>query len=155
MISNGGIGTHSQTMRRARTLRQSSVSCKRRPLWDLRARRIGSRSCRRLIRFRLASRTKWHVPPRSLFESVATVEANVLEQGAFLPFHRLLMHAHEKFLQEECGYDGTQPYVTHLAPFCFSRKMLTGAATGTSPVRPGISPPRTSSTQRPALAATA
>ncbi|KAH8657536.1 hypothetical protein BGZ60DRAFT_493790 [Tricladium varicosporioides] len=30
--------------------------------------------------------------------------------GAFLPYHRLLMHAHEYLLQTECGYNGTQPY---------------------------------------------
>ncbi|SPO07230.1 uncharacterized protein DNG_09924 [Cephalotrichum gorgonifer] len=35
--------------------------------------------------------------------------------GAFLPFHRLHMHAHELLLKTECGYGGTQPYwdVTH------------------------------------------
>ncbi|KAK4098878.1 Di-copper centre-containing protein [Parathielavia hyrcaniae] len=30
--------------------------------------------------------------------------------GAFLPFHRLLMYAHEHLLREECGYRGAQPY---------------------------------------------
>ena len=30
-------------------------------------------------------------------------------QGAFLPFHRYLMHAHEHLLKTECGYEGTQP----------------------------------------------
>ncbi|KAK2737146.1 hypothetical protein FQN55_001262 [Onygenales sp. PD_40] len=30
--------------------------------------------------------------------------------GAFLPFHRLLMYAHETALREECGYEGYQPY---------------------------------------------
>ncbi|KAL2265967.1 hypothetical protein VTJ83DRAFT_5319 [Remersonia thermophila] len=30
--------------------------------------------------------------------------------GAFLPYHRLLMWAHEKLLREECGYQGAQPY---------------------------------------------
>lgn len=29
--------------------------------------------------------------------------------GAFLPYHRNLMHAHEYFLQTECGYIGAQP----------------------------------------------
>lgn len=31
-------------------------------------------------------------------------------QGAFLPFHRLLIHAHEYLLEAECGYTGGQPY---------------------------------------------
>ncbi|OAK97950.1 Di-copper centre-containing protein [Phaeosphaeriaceae sp. SRC1lsM3a] len=30
--------------------------------------------------------------------------------GAFLPFHRALMHAHETALRTECGYQGWQPY---------------------------------------------
>ncbi|KAI5850689.1 hypothetical protein BZA05DRAFT_338477 [Tricharina praecox] len=30
--------------------------------------------------------------------------------GWFLPFHRLIIWAHEKLLREECGYKGTQPY---------------------------------------------
>ncbi|KAF2679807.1 Di-copper centre-containing protein [Lentithecium fluviatile CBS 122367] len=30
--------------------------------------------------------------------------------GAFLPFHRLLMKAHEEALRSECGYTGYQPY---------------------------------------------
>ncbi|KAF5534722.1 di-copper centre-containing protein, partial [Fusarium napiforme] len=30
--------------------------------------------------------------------------------GAFLPYHRLLMHTHEHFLRTECGYTGYQPY---------------------------------------------
>ncbi|KAM7191450.1 tyrosinase [Rhypophila sp. PSN 637] len=30
--------------------------------------------------------------------------------GAFLPYHRLHMHAHERALREECGYKGAQPY---------------------------------------------
>jgi tyrosinase len=29
--------------------------------------------------------------------------------GAFLPYHRLLMHTHELILQTECGYTGAQP----------------------------------------------
>ncbi|SPN96518.1 uncharacterized protein DNG_00044 [Cephalotrichum gorgonifer] len=29
--------------------------------------------------------------------------------AAFLPFHRLLMHAHDNLIREECGYEGTQP----------------------------------------------
>jgi tyrosinase len=35
--------------------------------------------------------------------------ANVHNDGWFLPFHRLLMYAHEKLLREECGYTGSQP----------------------------------------------
>ncbi|KAF2270326.1 Di-copper centre-containing protein [Lojkania enalia] len=30
--------------------------------------------------------------------------------GAFLPFHRLFIHAHEALLQAECNYTGGQPY---------------------------------------------
>lgn len=30
--------------------------------------------------------------------------------GAFLPFHRYLMHAHEQILRTECNYTGAQPY---------------------------------------------
>ncbi|KAM7188371.1 Di-copper centre-containing protein [Rhypophila sp. PSN 637] len=30
--------------------------------------------------------------------------------GAFLPFHRLMMHTHETALRNECGYTGYQPY---------------------------------------------
>ncbi|CCX05366.1 Similar to Tyrosinase; acc. no. P07524 [Pyronema omphalodes CBS 100304] len=30
--------------------------------------------------------------------------------GWFLPFHRLLISAHERLLRQECGYTGTQPY---------------------------------------------
>lgn len=31
-------------------------------------------------------------------------------QGAFLPFHRYLVHTHETILRTECNYTGTQPY---------------------------------------------
>lgn len=31
-------------------------------------------------------------------------------KGAFLPFHRYLMHTHEHVLKTECNYTGTQPY---------------------------------------------
>jgi tyrosinase len=30
-------------------------------------------------------------------------------QGAFLPFHRMMMHAHESALRNECNYTGYQP----------------------------------------------
>jgi len=33
-------------------------------------------------------------------------------QGAFLPFHRLMMYTHEVALRDECGYKGYQPYVS-------------------------------------------
>ncbi|TLD33725.1 hypothetical protein PspLS_01635 [Pyricularia sp. CBS 133598] len=33
-----------------------------------------------------------------------------IKQGAFLPFHRLMMHAHETALRDDCGYTGRQPY---------------------------------------------
>jgi tyrosinase len=36
----------------------------------------------------------------------AAVSHNV---GAFLPYHRLHMHAHERALRDECGYKGAQP----------------------------------------------
>jgi len=36
----------------------------------------------------------------------ASISHNV---GAFLPYHRLHMHAHERALREECGYKGAQP----------------------------------------------
>lgn len=36
-------------------------------------------------------------------------------KGSFLPFHRFLMHTHEKLMKEECGYKGAQPYV-HCLP---------------------------------------
>ncbi|KAL1836325.1 hypothetical protein VTJ49DRAFT_5309 [Mycothermus thermophilus] len=38
-------------------------------------------------------------------------QSNIVHNvGAFLPYHRLLMWAHEKLLREECGYQGAQPY---------------------------------------------
>ncbi|GAB1316309.1 hypothetical protein MFIFM68171_06519 [Madurella fahalii] len=30
--------------------------------------------------------------------------------GAFLPYHRLHMYAHEQVMRDECGYTGAQPY---------------------------------------------
>ncbi|KAL2070975.1 hypothetical protein VTL71DRAFT_14001 [Oculimacula yallundae] len=39
------------------------------------------------------------------------IQAEVVHNvGAFLPFHRLLMHSHEYLLRTECGFNGTQPY---------------------------------------------
>ncbi|KAK2735065.1 hypothetical protein FQN57_001345 [Myotisia sp. PD_48] len=39
------------------------------------------------------------------------IQANVVHQvGAFLPYHRYLMWAHEHLLRTECGYKGAQPY---------------------------------------------
>ena len=32
-----------------------------------------------------------------------------INQGAFLPYHRLVMHVHEQMLRKECGYKGAQP----------------------------------------------
>jgi tyrosinase len=32
-----------------------------------------------------------------------------IHQGAFLPFHRMMMHAHEEALRTECNYTGYQP----------------------------------------------
>ncbi|SPO07087.1 uncharacterized protein DNG_09781 [Cephalotrichum gorgonifer] len=44
-------------------------------------------------------------------QSAHQSQANIVHGvGAFLPFHRLLMHAHETYLRELCGYEGTQPY---------------------------------------------
>lgn len=37
--------------------------------------------------------------------------------GAFLPFHRLMMHAHESALRTECNYTGYQPQVCPFFPF--------------------------------------
>lgn len=39
------------------------------------------------------------------------VQTNVIHNvGAFLPWHRLFVRAHEVLLQQECGYTGAQPY---------------------------------------------
>lgn len=39
------------------------------------------------------------------------INSNIIHNvGAFLPWHRLYMRAHEKLLQDECGYTGAQPY---------------------------------------------
>lgn len=39
------------------------------------------------------------------------VQSNVIHDvGAFLPWHRLYMRAHEILLQTECNYTGAQPY---------------------------------------------
>ncbi|KAI3392966.1 hypothetical protein diail_4914, partial [Diaporthe ilicicola] len=39
------------------------------------------------------------------------VQSNVIHNvGAFLPFHRLYVRAHEILLQTECNYTGAQPY---------------------------------------------
>ncbi|KAI9170684.1 Tyrosinase P [Paramyrothecium foliicola] len=44
------------------------------------------------------------------------VQSNVIHNvGAFLPWHRLYMRAHEILLQRECGYEGAQPYWDELA----------------------------------------
>jgi tyrosinase len=39
----------------------------------------------------------------------------LLDVGAFLPWHRLFMRAHEYLLQTECSYTGAQPYWDELA----------------------------------------
>ena len=46
---------------------------------------------------------------QSIHQIPASITHNV---GAFLPYHRLHMHAHEKAMREECGYRGAQPYVS-------------------------------------------
>ncbi|KAI1343574.1 amino acid transporter [Xylariaceae sp. FL0016] len=44
------------------------------------------------------------------------IQASVIHNvGAFLPWHRLFVRAHEILLQEECGYTGAQPYWDELA----------------------------------------
>ncbi|RBQ89001.1 hypothetical protein VDGD_07137 [Verticillium dahliae] len=44
-------------------------------------------------------------------QSVHVAQAELTHSvGAFLPFHRLLMRAHEYLLETECGYTGGQPY---------------------------------------------
>jgi len=51
--------------------------------------------------------------------------------GAFLPFHRLMMHAHETALRNECGYTGYQPYWhEQLDAGKFSRSSLLDATNG-------------------------
>lgn len=35
--------------------------------------------------------------------------ASVHGVGAFLPYHRLLMHTHEYFMKNSCNYTGAQP----------------------------------------------
>jgi len=51
--------------------------------------------------------------------------------GAFLPFHRLMMHAHETALRNECGYTGHQPYWhEQLDAGKFSRSFLLDATYG-------------------------
>ncbi|PKS12625.1 hypothetical protein jhhlp_000833 [Lomentospora prolificans] len=38
------------------------------------------------------------------------IQAHIIHGvGAFLPFHRYFIHAHETLLRTECGYEGTQP----------------------------------------------
>jgi len=45
------------------------------------------------------------------FQAIHQVQAYATHHvGAFLPFHRLLMHVHETALRTECGYTGYQPY---------------------------------------------
>ncbi|KAI1339821.1 amino acid transporter [Xylariaceae sp. FL0016] len=44
------------------------------------------------------------------------VQSNVIHNvGAFLPWHRLYMRAHEILLQTECNYTGAQPYWDELS----------------------------------------
>lgn len=44
------------------------------------------------------------------------VQSNIIHGvGAFLPWHRLYMRAHEIILQTECGYTGAQPYWDELS----------------------------------------
>lgn len=44
------------------------------------------------------------------------VQSNIMHDvGAFLPWHRLYMRAHEILLQTECGYTGSQPYWDELS----------------------------------------
>ncbi|KAI1847550.1 hypothetical protein JX266_006402 [Neoarthrinium moseri] len=44
------------------------------------------------------------------------IQAAVIHNvGAFLPWHRLYVRAHEILLQNECGYSGAQPYWDELA----------------------------------------
>ncbi|KAF7536186.1 hypothetical protein G7054_g4736 [Neopestalotiopsis clavispora] len=41
--------------------------------------------------------------------------ATVHDVGAFLPFHRYYMTAHERLIKDECGYTGRMPYWDELA----------------------------------------
>ena len=42
-------------------------------------------------------------------ESHTTETSTNTTQGAFLPFHRLMMYTHETALRTECNYTGYQP----------------------------------------------
>ena len=50
---------------------------------------------------------------RMLFDDLIAVHQvqgyDVHQDGLFLPFHRLMLHAHEKLLRDVCGYEGRQP----------------------------------------------
>lgn len=52
--------------------------------------------------------------PRTRFDEFQKLHVLVAEivhyVGAFLPFHRYLMHAHEHMLRTECDYTGAQTY---------------------------------------------
>jgi tyrosinase len=43
-------------------------------------------------------------------DSILSLETKIRPpQGAFLPFHRLYLFAHETLLRNDCGYKGYQP----------------------------------------------
>ncbi|OAG01602.1 Di-copper centre-containing protein [Paraphaeosphaeria sporulosa] len=52
--------------------------------------------------------------PRTRFDEFQKLHVLATETvhfvGAFLPFHRYLMHAHEHILRTDCNYTGAQPY---------------------------------------------
>ncbi|KAK3314267.1 hypothetical protein B0H66DRAFT_577922 [Apodospora peruviana] len=43
-------------------------------------------------------------------QAIHQVQSSITHGGAFLLYHRLLMHAHEQLIRNECGYTGAQPY---------------------------------------------
>ncbi|POS72818.1 amino acid transporter [Diaporthe helianthi] len=52
----------------------------------------------------------------ALIHYIHIVQANLVHHvGAFLPWHRLFVWAHEVLLQRECGFTGAQPYWDELS----------------------------------------
>ncbi|KAJ4348598.1 uncharacterized protein N0V89_009976 [Didymosphaeria variabile] len=73
--------------------------------------------------------------PRTRFDEFQKVHVLATESvhfvGAFLPFHRYLIYAHESILQTECNYTGAQPYWDEpLDAGNFSSSVVLDAVTG-------------------------
>lgn len=62
------------------------------------------------------------------------VQSNIIHDvGAFLPWHRLYMRAHEVLLQTECNYTGAQPYWDELSDVTYgtlNESSILNATTG-------------------------